>query len=223
MPARLLLLWAVAAIWLPSGASMAAPVVATAQRVDAAQRDILAQSLRQAVARLGRKGGFSADPRLRIGMPPALTEAEKLLRRLGAKQETEAFILAMNETAEVLAARAEPMLLSAIREADPDPRPTQPDLTGAPLASGLRQSHAAVLLSQLVPVARGLIQGEPIERVYRRVVKQSTRFGYLRGTAPPLEQYLAQQTLDGLFATMAEAEKSLYPQRASLGVAQKAL
>jgi hypothetical protein len=79
------------------------------------------------------------------------------------------------------------------------------------------------LLSQLVPVARGLIQGEPIERVYRRVVKQSTRFGYLRGTAPPLEQYLAQQTLDGLFATMAEAEKSLYPQRASLGVAQKAL
>lgn len=216
MAARLLLACALAGVAVPAGAGVATSVVAIAQRGDTAQRDILTQSLRQAVARLGHKGGFSADPRLRIGMPPALLDAEKLLRRLGARKETEAFILAMNETAEALAARAEPLLLSAIREADLDARPDLSGLAGAPLASGLRQSHEAALLNQLVPLARGQIQGELIERVYRRVVKQSTRFGYLRGTAPPLEQYLAQQTLNGLFVAMAEVEKSLYPQRASL-------
>lgn len=183
------------------------------------QREILSQSAEQALARLGRTGGFSADPRVRIGMPPALRDTEHLLRRLGGGQETEAFILAMNQTAEAMLARAAPLVMTAIREADD----VHPEAAAAgrsyPLAGGFRRLQGEALRARLVPIARELTEGQLIARVYQRVVKQSTRYGFLRGAAPKLEDYLAQQALNGLITAMAEAERVLQAKRTTLNLA----
>lgn len=187
--------------------------------VTQAQREILSQSAEQALARLGRSGGFSADPRVRIGMPPALRDTEQLLRRLGGDRETEAFILAMNQTAEAMLARVAPLVMAAIREADD----VQPESLTAgralPLAGGFRRLHGEALRARLVPIARELTEGQLIARAYQRVVKQSTRYGFLRGTAPKLEDYLAQQALNGLITAMTEAERVLQAKRTTLNLA----
>jgi len=200
----------------------AAPVPGGPPPVDARiqARDPLVLCARQAVERLARPGGFALDPDLRIGMPPALLPAEKLLRRLGGRGEVESFLAALNQHAEALAAKAEPLLLAALRDGRPDPPPSpgaparNPD-SAAPLCQVFRRDHEADLLARLQVLARLQTDGELVDRVYRRVVKQSVRFGYVRGEAPALDRYLAQQTLQGLFLAMAEAEKSLYAGPAS--------
>lgn len=215
--------WAAGGAWAADGAvrgpiplAAGGPARATSQE----RREILSLSAEQALARLGRTGGFSADPRVRIGMPPALRDTEKLLRRLGGNKEADAFILAMNQTAEAMLAKAAPLVMAAVRETgDSGPETAAGGMPA--LAGTFRRLHGDALQSQLIPIARELTDGQLIARVYKRVVKQSTRFGFLRGEAPKLEDYLAQQTLNGLISAMAEAERVIQAKRAGLGVAAR--
>jgi Protein of unknown function (DUF4197) len=192
-------------IWFAPAPRVAAAPAGVQVVADAAssRREVLTRSARQAVARLARDGGFSGDPEMRFDVPPALREADRLLRLLGARNESDRFRLAMYQTAEVLAGKAEPLLLAAIRDSGPAGPP--------PWTEGFRRAHEPQLLDQLTPLARELTRGELISRVYGRVVKQATRFGYTQGEAPPLDRYLAQQTLIGLFTAMAHAERALDP------------
>lgn len=185
--------WSATSIGAPARLSTLADSL---QDTPQAERERLLRNAEQALARLGRTGGYYNDPRVRIGMPPALREAEKLLRRLGGKKETEAFILAMNQTAETLMAQAAPLVMAAARE------------TGGSTAA-FRDRHEADLLKALIPMARALTEGKLIDRAYQRVVKQSARFGYLRGEAPKLEDYLSRQALEGLFTAMSEARQAI--------------
>lgn len=167
---------------------------------EAAAREVLERCARLAVARLSRAGGIAAHPRLRITMPPALAEAERIVRRLGGKKETEAFLAAMNEAAETLAGKSGPLLREAIADT------ALPAAGPGTLCDALRQQQGAQLGARLQPLARELIDGALIDRAYRRLVKQAGRYGYLRGDAPSLDQYLAAQTVRALLDTMTEME-----------------
>jgi hypothetical protein len=204
------------------GQAQAAPE--RVSKAPTAQQAVLIRCAREAVTRLARDGGFSRDPEVRFGPPPALREADKILRLLGARKEADRFQLVLNQTAETLAGKAEPLILAAIREPDPTGPAASDHGQGvelAPLTSGFRHAHEAELLVKLTPMAQELTQGTLLSRVYLRVVKQTTRYGFMRGEAPPLDRYLAQQTLNGLFTAMSDAERTPDQDRAASKAAGK--
>lgn len=177
--------------------------------VAAGLKEALRVGAERAVAQTSRPGGFLNDPRIRIGLPGELESAVKGLRALGLASAADDLEVTMNRAAENAAREATAIFWEAVSGmsiAD-----AYSILRGADDAATVyfRGRTEDTLRQRFAPVVRSAMSQVGLYRAYDDLVG---RFRVLEAVASPkveLERYVTDETLDGLFAVLADEEKRI--------------
>ena len=182
-------------------------------------RAALAGGAKVAVQQLGREGGFSGHPQLRIGLPGVLADAEPLLRGMGQGPRLDALLLAMNQAAE----RAVPLAANLLSQAIA--RLTVEDawaiLRGGDTAVThyFAQHTRQPLTAQFLPAVRRSTEGVGLADKYQSAAGKAARLGLIQSQDADLPAHVTGRALDGLYAVIGEEERKLRQNPAAAGSA----
>lgn len=163
-------------------------------------KDALAQGAKLAVQQLGKPGGFSANPDVRIELPGNLGKA-----------------------AEAAVPQAQALLLEAVKKmtvSDAKSILSGPDNAATQY---LNKSSRAQLRSKFLPIVKQATSQVGLAQQYNSFAGQAASFGAIDAKSANIENYVTEQALDGLFSIIAEQEASIRdnPAAAATSLAKK--
>ncbi len=193
----------------------------TQSDASAGLKDALSQGAKMAVQQLGRPGGFSSDPDVRIELPGNIGKASRMLKMLGMGSQVEQLENSMNQAAEAAVPQAQQLLLDAVRNM------TVEDAKGI-LAGGddsatqyLDKSSREQIRAKFLPIVKQATDQVGLAQQYNAVAAKVPTG--LSGGYANIEGYVTEQALNGLFSVIAEQEASIRknPAAAATSLAKK--
>lgn len=181
----------------------------TDTQASAGLKQALTQGATNAVNQLGRSGGFQNNPQIKIPLPANLQKVEGIMRTLGQGQAFDELNTAMNRAAEASVPAAKTLLINAVRNmtlADAKSVLTGGDTAGTDY---FRKNSESRLQQIFLPIVSRYTQKLGLAQQYNQLAGQATQFGLLNEQDANIERYITQKTLDGLYMTIANEEKSL--------------
>ncbi len=195
----------------------------TQQDASGGLKDALSQGARIAVQQLGKPGGFSNDPDVRIGLPGNLGKVAKTMKMMGMGTQVEQLELTMNKAAEAAVPEAQALLLDAVKKmtisdakgilAGPQDAATQ----------YLSRTSREQLRARFLPIVKQATDKVGLAQQYNAFAGSAANFGVLDAKSANLEGYVTEQALDGLFEVIAEQEAGIRqnPAGAATSLAKK--
>ncbi len=192
----------------------------TQRDASAGLKDALSQGAKVAVQQLGRPGGFSSDPNVRIELPGNIGKASRMLKMVGMGAQVEQLENSMN-LAEKAVPQAQQLLLDAVRKM------TVQDAK-AILAGGddsatqyLNKSSREQIRARFLPIVKQATDQVGLAQQYNAVAAKVP--AGLNGNYANIESYVTEQALNGLFTVIAEQEASIRknPAAAATSLAKK--
>ena len=189
---------------------------AYAQDAAAGLKEALTTGTADAVAMLGKPGGYLDNPAVKIGFPQKLELVEKGLRAMGMGKQIDDFIASMNRAAEAAAPKAQPIFVNAIQSMNFSD--AQQILTkGGHSATDYFQRKTTPDLTQaFTPIVKQTMDQNSVTKQYDDLMGkyQSGAMGNLGsmlgggGAAPNLDinSYVVRKSLDGLFYEVGQEE-----------------
>ncbi|MBE7376749.1 DUF4197 domain-containing protein [Pseudomonas lopnurensis] len=193
----------------------------TQSDASAGLKDALSQGAKVAVQQLGRPGGFSSDPDVRIELPGNIGKASRMLKMMGMGSQVEQLENSMNQAAEAAVPEAQQLLLDAVRNM------TVADAKSI-LAGGddsatqyLNTSSREQIRAKFLPIVKQATDQVGLAQQYNAVAAKVP--AGLSGGYANIEGYVTEQALDGLFSVIAEQEASIRknPAAAATSLAKK--
>ena len=188
-----------------------------------ALKDALSQGTKVAVQQLGRPGGFSNDPDLRIKLPGNIGKASRMLKMMGMGAQVEELETGMNKAAEAAVPQAQALLLEAVKKM------TVADAKSI-LAGGndsatqyLNKTSREEIRARFLPIIKQATDKVGVAQQYNALAGKVSGLGAVNPRYGTVEGYVAEQALDGLFTVIAEQEASIRqnPAQAATSVAKK--
>jgi hypothetical protein len=186
-------------------------------------KDALSQGAKVAVQQLGRPGGFSEDPDVRIELPGNIGKASRMLKMMGMGAQVEELENGMNKAAEAAVPQAQALLLEAVRNM------TVADAK-AILAGGndsatqyLSTTSRDQIRAKFLPIIKQATDRLGVAQQYNTLAATASGLGAVDARYATVEGYVAEQALDGLFNVIAKQEASIRqnPAQAATSVAKK--
>lgn len=190
---------------------------------NAGLKDALSQGAKVAVQQLGKPGGFSNDPDVRIELPGNLGKASRMLKMLGMGEQVEALENSMNQAAEAAVPQAQELLLDAVKKM------TVADAKGI-LSGGddaatqyLNKTSRDQIRERFMPIIKQATDQVGVAQQYNAIAAKASGLGKVDARYGTIEGYVAEQALDGLFSVIAEQEASIRqnPTQAATNIAKK--
>ncbi len=186
-------------------------------------KQALNQGAKAAVAQLGRPGGFSSDPQVRIGMPGKLGKAARTMKLMGMGAQVEQLEASMNLAAEAAVPQAQALLLQAVQNMTLQDAKA---ILAGPQDSATRyldKSSREQLRSRFLPIVRQATQQVGLAQQYNAFAGQAASFGVIDAQSAQIENYVTEQALNGLFKIIAEQEAGIRrnPAQAAGSLARK--
>jgi hypothetical protein len=189
--------------------SAATPIALTDAEVARGLRQALTQGADRAVLQLGRHNGFLSDQAVRIPVPPSLTRADTLLRKVGMREYSDQLVIAMNRAAEQAVPEARVLLVEAVNRmgiADAKAILTGPDDAATQY---FRRHTEGALTARLQPIVQQATQRVRVAEAYSQYAGRAARFGLVRKEDADLNAYVTRKALAGLYLTIAEEERAI--------------
>ena len=195
-----------------SAATTQAPAAAapSSQEQETGLRAAISGFADAAVKRLGQDGGFANDPLVRIPVPEQLQSLKSGMARIGQESLFNDFEASMNRAAENGVKEAAPVFVDAV---------TSMSITDAAKIIGgadnaateyFRSKTSDSLRQRLRPQIEKVTSEAGVTNYYKAIVdKAGFLASYLNKDTLDLDGYVTEESLDGLFAAMAEEEKRL--------------
>lgn len=188
-------------------------------------KSVLEQSTRLAVEQLSQPGGFNKNPDVHIELPGNLGKAARAMKMLGKGKQVAALEDSMNRAAEAAIPEAQALLLDAIKKmtiADAKGILNGPENSAT---AYLDHSSREQLRSRFLPVVAQATQSSGLAQQYNNFAGQAASFGVIDAKDASIENYVAEQALDGLFTIIGEQEASIrqIPAQAATDIAKKVL
>jgi hypothetical protein len=175
-----------------------------------ALKEALAQGSRQAIARLGKTGGYLNDPNLCIPMPDNLKTVERLLRTLKQDKVADEFVVSLNQAAEKAVPEAAAIISDSLAKLTLED--ARDILNGSDDAATqyFRKHGEAQLRARFLPIVRQATQQAGVTSAYKRLMQRVGPYAQLMGSqATDLDGYVTDKALDGLFKMLAEEERRI--------------
>ena len=190
--------------------------------IAAGLKEALAKGTTNAIDSLGRNNGFWDNPKVRIPLPGKLEQVAGLARKAGMGAKVDAFELSLNRAAEKAVPQVADIFGDAIRKM------TLSDARGI-LGGGdhaatdyFRRVAGPALAARIKPIVDKATSSVGVTEKYKSLTA-STGGGGLGsvlgalgghsgkgGNSPlDLDDYVTDKTIDGLFTTIGEQEKSI--------------
>jgi hypothetical protein len=173
-------------------------------------KEALSKGVNQAIANLGKDGGFLNNTDVKIPMPPRLQQVEKALRAVGQDKTADEFVATMNRAAEQAVPVAAPVFAASIANLTVDNAKTI--LTGPNDAATqyFRKSSDAQLHEQFLPIVKEATAKTGVTAAYKNLMTRAGPMASLLGKdAGDIDGYVTSQALDGLFKMVAAEEKKI--------------
>jgi hypothetical protein len=176
-----------------------------------------------AVAALGKKDGFFANPKVKIPMPESLQRTEKLMRRVGLGKHADELVLTMNRAAEAAVPEARQLLVDSVKKMTV--KDAKGILTGGDTAATeyLKRTTGDQMRKRFQPIVEKSTARVQLARKYDEYASQGAALGVVKKEHADLDDYVTQKALDGLYFMLGEEEKKIRkdPARAASSIVKK--
>ena len=179
------------------------------ETVTAGLKEALEIGTGRAVNTLSAEGGFGASDVLRIPIPENLETMASRLRSVGLGDQVDRFEDQMNSAAEQAAGLAIDVFAGAIR--DMSIQDAFGILNGPQNAATMyfRDRTEVELTSRFSPVVDDVMQELGVVRVYEDLINRYNAIPLVRPVQFDVQAYVVDQTLDGMFTTLASEEQRI--------------
>lgn len=186
-------------------------------------KDALEQGTQIAVQQLGKPGGFSDNPEVKIELPGNIGKVASTMKMMGMGSQIEQLESSMNLAAEAAVPQAQALLLEAVQKMTV--QDAKSILTGPDDAATqyLDKTSREQLRVQFLPIVKQATDKVGLAQQYNSLAGQAANFGVVDAKNANIESYVTEQTLDGLFVIIAEQEQSIRknPAQAATSLAKK--
>lgn len=186
-------------------------------------KDALTQGAKVAVQQLGKPGGFSNNPEVRIELPGKLGKAAKTMKMMGMGDQVEQLETSMNKAAEAAVPQAQALLVDAVKKMTV--QDAKGILTGPQDSATqyLNKTSREQLRAKFLPIVKKATDQVGLAQQYNSFAGQAASFGVVDAKSANIESYVTEEALDGLFKMIAEQEASIRqnPASAATSLAKK--
>lgn len=186
-------------------------------------KDALSQGAQIAVQQLGKPGGFSNDPEVRIGLPGNLGKVASTMKMMGMGAQVEQLELTMNKAAEAAVPQAQALLLEAVKKMTISD--AKSILSGPQDAATqyLNRSSREQIRAKFLPIVKQATDKVGLAQQYNAFAGTAASFGVVDAKSANLEGYVTEQALNGLFEVIATQEAAIRenPAGAATSLAKK--
>jgi hypothetical protein len=206
-------------VFASTNASSAALAALPQAQIGSGLKEALGKGVSNAVASLGRDGGFLKNADVKIPLPNSLQKLESCLRLAGQGQMVDDFTASLNHAAEKAVPVAAGVFGDAIQQMSMDD--ARKILSGSPDAATqfFRHTSETNLHAQFLPLVKKATDSVGVTARYKELTGKFAAVGALGslfgaksgGAASPLDvdNYVTGKALDGLFKLVADEEKKI--------------
>ncbi|MFJ2365445.1 DUF4197 domain-containing protein [Pseudomonas sp. NPDC087697] len=186
-------------------------------------KDALAQGAVAAVTTLGKPGGFSNNPEVKIELPGNLGKVASKMKQFGMGAQVDQLETSMNKAAEAAMPQAQALLVDAVKKM------TVTDAKGI-LTGGkdsatqyLNKTSREQIRAKFLPIVKQATDQVGLAKQYNSFAGQAATFGVLDAKTANVEGYVTEKALDGLFKMIAQKEEGIRanPAAAATSLAKK--
>lgn len=186
-------------------------------------KDALTQGAKVAVQQLGKPGGFSDNPDVRIELPGNLGKAAKTMKMMGMGAQVDQLEASMNKAAEAAVPQAQALLVDSVKKMTVQDAKS---ILSGPEDSAtqyLNKTSRDQIRAKFLPIVKQATNQVGLAKQYNSFAGQAASFGVIDAKSANIENYVTEQALDGLFAMIAEQEASIRenPAGAATSLAKK--
>lgn len=172
-------------------------------------REALKVGARNTVALTSQNNGFYNNPLIKIPFPPEAAKAEKTARDLGLGSQVDQFVETMNHGAEKASAKATPIFVNAI---------TSMTLTDVyniwkgeedAATQYLIRTTRAQLATEFRPIIKTSLNQVEVTKYWNPIISNYNKVPFVKKLNPDLDEYVLNESLDGLFLMIAKEEAKI--------------
>jgi hypothetical protein len=193
-----------------SGLGATAAAVLSDEEVVKGLKEALSKGAQQAVANLGREGGYLNNLDVKIPLPDELKKVEKLLRGLGQDKYADQFVATLNLAAEKAVPEAAGLFADSISQmtlADAKSILKGPEDAATQY---FRKTSEARLKERFRPIVKAATDQAGVTSAYKKLMqKAGPAAQWLGADATDLDGYVESKAVDGLFKMIAAEEKRI--------------
>jgi hypothetical protein len=215
-------------IWLPGCKTLDRPVsgildgilgsrsqVLSPDTIAAGLKEALQVGTQRAVDKVSQEGGYASNPDIAIPLPEKLEDMAKALRAIGLGSQVDAFQVRMNRAAELAAKEAAPVFLNALREMTiTDARQI---LQGGNTAATeyFQAKTSDELKRRFMPLISAEMEKHGVVSLYEDLEARYNKLPLVPRMDYQIEDYVADEALQGLFTVLGNEEKQIREQPAA--------
>lgn len=186
-------------------------------------KDALSQGAKLAVQQLGKPGGFSNDPDVRIKLPGKLGQATSALKMMGMGKQVEQLETSMNLAAEAAVPQAQAILIDAVKQMSVQDAKSILSGPNDAATQYLNKTSREQIRAKFLPIVKQATAKVGVAQQYNALAGQAASLGVLDAKSANVEGYVTEQALNGLFAIIAEQEAGIRenPAGAATSLAKK--
>jgi hypothetical protein len=172
-------------------------------------KEALAKGTQKAVASLGRNDGYFGNQAVKILLPESLQKLETPLRLAGQGKLVDDLVLAMNRAAEKAVPEAAGILGDAVKNMSVQ---DAKGILSGPEDSAtqfFRKSSGAKIGEMMQPIITKAMDSVGVGKAYNRLAANPLAAGVAQSYGVDLNGYVNAKAQDGLFALIAQEEKSI--------------
>ena len=186
-------------------------------------KDALTQGAKVAVQQLGKPGGFSNNPDVRIELPGNLGKAAKTMKMMGMGAQVDQLEASMNKAAEAAVPQAQALLVDSVKKMTVQDAKS---ILSGPQDSAtqyLNKTSREQIRAKFLPIVQQTTAQVGLAQQYNSFAGQAASFGAIDAKSANIENYVTEEALDGLFTIIAEQEASIRdnPAAAATSLAKK--
>jgi hypothetical protein len=177
--------------------------------INAGLKEALKVGTQTVVKRLGKEGGYSLDPQIKIPLPAPIARADAMLKTVGMGDLTADLEARMNRAAELAAPKAGALFVNSIQRMTVSD--AQAILTGPQDSATqyLRKTMGAELAQQIQPIIQQSLAEAGAVKAYDAVTAQYARIPLASSLKTNMNDYVTNKAIDGLFYYVAQEEAAI--------------
>ena len=173
-------------------------------------KEALSKGTQQAIANLGKDGGFLNNLDVKIPLPDELARIEKLMRQLGQDKYADQFVTTLNRAAEKAVPEAAAIFADSISQmtlADAKAILKGPDDAATQY---FRKASEARLKERFLPIVQNATNQAGVTAAYKKLMqKAGPAAKFMGASANDIDGYVESKAIDGLFKMIAAEEKRI--------------
>jgi hypothetical protein len=196
----------------------------TLAQADAAAglKEALTTGTSDAVSMLGKPGGYSSNPAVKILLPQKLRVVETALRGMGYGPQIDNFVLSMNNAAEAAAPKAQPIFVNAIQNMSFTDAQQIVSKGGHSATDYFQKKTTPDLTAAFTPVVKQTMEQNSVTKQYNDLMGHSQSGPLAMGGALggmlggggasqgfDINSYVVSKSLEGLFYMVGQEEQKI--------------